>query len=867
VNYEVFKEELDRLVEIGVLCRVSGLSPFAAPTFIIPKKDGKVRWVSDFRELNKIIKRRVYPVPKINEILRKRSGYDYFTKLDISMQFYTFELDKESQDLCIISTPFGCYKYLRAPMGVKQTPDFAQQVMEEVLRDMPEVEVYFDDVGIFTKGSYELHLEVVSKVLDRLQSNNFTVNPLKCEWAVKETDWLGFWLTPNGLKPWKKKIQAILNMDRPRNVSQVRSFIGAVTFYREMFPKRSHILTPLHNLTATKGNQKFNWTPECQQSFDTIKAILAKDIFIRYPDHSKPFHVYTDASDTQLGSVIIQEGKPVAYFSRKLNPAQCNYTVMEKELLSIVTTLSEYRTMLYGVKELHVYTDHKNLTYSNLNSQRVIRWRLFLEEFNPIFHYIKGTDNTLADALSQLPFKEGQGGVQSKDTHTTEKPPLLVPRTATADSEDSMHATVSGTPEQKHSYSILVDDEDMLECFLNFPDVTPATPFALDFNEIATAQQEDESLAQLRQNDPTHYKLQAVVPGGTPVVVHQADANDRPRVVIPDSMLDNLIHFYHMVTVHAGTTRTHDTIRENFTHSKLRSRVRQIIERCDSCQRAKLPGRGYGHHPPREATVAPWQEVAVDLIGPWTIVDEQGEQHKFTAITIVDNVTTYCEIQVMRNKTAAHAGWQLENQWLARYPMPSRCIFDQGNEFLGEGFQAVLRRHHIKPVPATVKNPQANAVCERLHQSVGNTLRAFNRERPPRDQEEAEARIVSALQTAAYAARVSMHTTMKLSPGAMAFHRDMLLNIPVIVDFELLRQRRQALIDKNLQRANEKRYSYDYQPGQQVLKLVYDPKKLDDRAFGPFPIERVHVNGTVVIRTAPDVTERINIRRIKPYKQ
>ena len=178
----------------------------------------------------------------------------------------------------------------------------------------------------------------------------------------------------------------------------------------------------------------------------------------------------------------------------------------------------------------------------------------------------------------------------------------------------------------------------------------------------------------------------------------------------------------------------------------------------------------------------------------------------------------------------------------------------------------MLRRHGIKPAGSTVKNPQSNAICERLHQSIGNALRALNYSgRIPANEAEAAERINSALQTAAYGARTALHSTMKIAPGSLVFHRDMILNIPLLVDFELLRQRRQTLIDKNLIRANSKRVDFDYQLGQQALKLVFDKKKLDLQAEGPYLITRVHTNGTVVIRLSADVTERINIRRIKPY--
>ena len=144
------------------------------------------------------------------------------------------------------------------------------------------------------------------------------------------------------------------------------------------------------------------WTDECQTAFDQMKALLAKEAFLAYPDHNLPFEIYVDASDLQLGAAIFQRGRPVASYSRKLNAAQRNYTVGEKELLSIVETLKEFRTMLYGCPDITVYTDHKNNTFNTVHTQRVQRWRLFLEDFGVKLQYIEGEHNQLADALSRI---------------------------------------------------------------------------------------------------------------------------------------------------------------------------------------------------------------------------------------------------------------------------------------------------------------------------------------------------------------------------------------------------------------------------------------------------------------------------------
>ena len=831
IHETIFKKELQRLVEIEVLERC-GASEWAAGTFIIPKKDGRVRWITDFRILNNNIIRRKYPLPRIQDILTKRSGYKYFTKIDISMQYYAFMLDEESSDLCTIVTPFGKYRYKRLPMGVKQSPDVAQEIMESCFADMNhKVDVYIDDIGIFS-DSWDEHMQTIQEVLRRLNDNGFTVNPLKCEWAVKETDWLGYWLTPTGLKPWSKKVRAILALQRPRNMKEQRSFVGAVSFYRDMWQRRSHILAPL---TEDTGSNDFKWNDRKQIAFDQMKAVLAREVLLRYPDHNKPFQIYTDASDFQLGAVIIQDAQPVAYYSRKLTKAQKNYTTMEKELLSIIMTLQEFRSMLLGA-EIDIFTDHKNLTYKKLNSQRVLRWRLFMEDYHPTFHYIKGSDNIIADALSRLPFDDE---IINDDEQIG--PNMVDPIDGFCMEQDNPH---------------------LFETLLYHPNIN-IIPYPIDFARILQHQQQDQQLRQLYQHN-IHYKL-LQIPDNRQLITYQMDTSQPPRIVIPSTLLEQLIIWYHIILSHPGTTRLFQTIHTNFYHPKLYKSITNITQNCVTCQTYKNTLRGYGHLPTKEITFKPWFNVAVDLIGPWNI--KVGQQlFTLDALTMIDTDTNLTEACTIQQKTSQHVAMRFENTWLSRYPKPMRCIHDNGGEFIGHPFQQMLHLHNITDVPTTIKNPQANAICERMHQTVENMLRTLlYHQNQPHNPQECQELVETALASACFALRATIHSTLGVTPGSLAFNRDMLLNIPIIADLQDIQKRRQDLINKNTLRQNQKRHAHTYNINDMILVTIPKPTKLQQRFHGPYKILQVHNNGTITIQRQSNTSERINIRRVKPY--
>jgi hypothetical protein len=275
--------------------------------------------------------------------------------------------------------------------------------MSEVMSGLEFAWAYLDDLVILsTEKGFEKHLDKLELVLTRLQEA-LKINAVKIFFAQTNLEYLGYKISREGLHPSQKKVEAIVQIKTPTTCKQLRQFIGMVNYYCDMWPLRSHLLAPfLSSMTSAKV--KWKWTPECHDSFEKMNAIMSKETLVTFPDFTKEFEIHTDASKLQLGACISQGGKPVAFYSRKLQPAQTCFTTTERKLLLIMETLKEFRNILLGQK-IKVHTDHQNLTYKNYNSDRVMRWRLYIE-YSPDLQYIKGIHIVVAVAQSCLEIKE-----------------------------------------------------------------------------------------------------------------------------------------------------------------------------------------------------------------------------------------------------------------------------------------------------------------------------------------------------------------------------------------------------------------------------------------------------------------------------
>ena len=806
VHEETTKKEIHRLESIGVLQK-NTTSQWAAPTFIKRKKTGDVRILTDFRKLNMQLKRSPFPLPKISHLLQSLSGFQYATALDLSMGYYHVPLDEETQQLCTMILPWGKYQYMRLPMGIKNSPDIFQAVMNELLGDLEFVRVYLDDILIISKGSFDEHLEQLEQVLQHLKLAGFRVNVCKSSFATQEFEYLGFWLNRQGLQPQPKKVEAIMRLQPPKTVKQVRHFLGLVNYYRDVWRRRSHILAPLTDLT--KKNKTFKWGSDEQTAFEKIKTIVSRETLLSFPDFTQMFHVYTDASKKQLGAVIIQNEKPIAYYSRKLNTAQQKYPTGEQELLSIVETLKEYRNILLGQK-LIIHTDHKNLLYESTASDRVVRWRLMVEEYGPVFQHLAGETNIAADALSRL--------------------------------DADFETDYDNLTKPEHMAMAMISEGEWKE-----------TDFPLKPQVIAKCQKKDRWLKKTMTKSPVSY--------GTREIENTTVVTYKKKVYIPYRLQQRVVAWYHEYLVHPGQARMEAMIRQAFIWPRLTQTVKSFCQTCRQCQLYKKSRKKYGQLPPKEAESVPWKQVNVDVVGPFTVRTSNNKRHTLQALTMLDPVTGWFEIKDLKEVNSETTTEAFNNCWLSRYPRPQQIGFDNGSEFK-KTFVELCHNYGIDRHPTTAHNPQANATIERIHQVLENSLRTLELEEQELEENNPWESILAAC---AWAIRSTYHTVLEATPGQLVFGRDMLLPIQFKADWARIRQRKQTQINTANLQENMQRIPHEYKVGDQVLLENYGIKaKLSPPRKGPYNITNVYTNGTVRIQRGA-VSERVNLRRLTPY--
>ncbi|WVZ84536.1 hypothetical protein U9M48_031562, partial [Paspalum notatum var. saurae] len=368
------------------------LSPCSVLVLLVPKKDGSWRMCVDCRAINNITIRYRYPIPRLDDMLDELSGAIIFTKIDLRSGYHQIRMKLGDEWKTAFKTKFGLYEWLVMPFGLTNAPSTFMRLMNEVLRPFIGlfVVVYFDDILIYSKSMHE-HLEHLRAVFDALRAARLFGNIEKCIFCTQRVAFLGYVVTPQGIEVDSSKIDAIREWPTPTTITRIRSFLGLA----------DSTVAPLHELT--KKDAPFSWGDSQEVAFTTLKDKLTHAPLLQLPDFNKVFELECDASGIGIGAVLLQEGKPVAYFSEKLSGASLRYSTYDKELYALVRTLQTWQHYLWP-REFIIHSDHEALkhirTQTNLN-RRHATWVEFIESFPYIIKHKNGKENIIADALSR----------------------------------------------------------------------------------------------------------------------------------------------------------------------------------------------------------------------------------------------------------------------------------------------------------------------------------------------------------------------------------------------------------------------------------------------------------------------------------
>uniref|UniRef100_A0A2N9GPS7 Reverse transcriptase domain-containing protein n=1 Tax=Fagus sylvatica TaxID=28930 RepID=A0A2N9GPS7_FAGSY len=378
------------------------MSPCAVPVLLVPKKDGTWRMCVDCRAINNITVKYRHPIPRLDDMLDELHGSCIFTKIDLKSGYHQIRMKEGDEWKTAFKTKYGLYEWLVMPFGLTNAPSTFMRLMNHALRAFLGrfVVVYFDDILVYSK-SLDEHIDHLHCVLTVLRKEKLYANLKKCSFCLDKVVFLGFVVGAKGIAVDEEKVKAIKEWPTPKSITEVRSFHGLASFYRRFVKDFSTLAAPLTEIV--KKSMGFKWGSEQDQAFIEIKERLCGAPLLALPDFSKTFEIECDASGIGIGAVLMQEKRPIAYFSEKLNGAALNYPTYDKELYALVRALETWQHYLWP-KEFVIHTDHESLKHlkgqGKLN-RRHAQWMEFIETFPYVIKYKQGKENIVADALSR----------------------------------------------------------------------------------------------------------------------------------------------------------------------------------------------------------------------------------------------------------------------------------------------------------------------------------------------------------------------------------------------------------------------------------------------------------------------------------
>lgn len=697
------EEEVERLVEDLVRKDIIEPchSPWNSPIVVIRKKCGAIRMCVDFRRLNAISRRPIYPIPDSKQLFDSLGGANYFSTLDLSMGYYQIPLKNGDIEKTAFTTRTGQYQFKRMPFGLSGAPATFQRVMSDILREFnwKACVIYLDDILVFGRTLQE-HNERLVLILKRFSQAGLKLAPLKCHFMRKEVKYLGHLMNKDGVQTDPEKIETITSWPKPSNHKELHTFIGLCGYYRRFIHDYASVIKPLEILLQKSAGTKgiFEWTGMQEISFINLKRKLTEAPILAYPNKEDLFILDTDASENSIGAVLSQvqngEEKVISYASNQLSKAERSYCTTRRELLAVYKYVKQFRHYLIG-KQFKIRTDHRALVWmlgwDNPNTSQYASWKAELDEYDFQVEHRPGKTHINADSLSRRPC--GQCELKHEN------------------------------PRRKRNVKTFEEHQDGKEC--------------LDIDHKMEDSVENVMQA-MRDNKWQHERLPTQLQSSEANALWKLRRNLRIRgdklfllstvnkyLEIPTTIeRQKLIGSLHKDTGHGGVEKCMKLIKDLYYWPKMEIDVRLEVAKCLGCAIHK---RSYERMTScgSLASQYPFHMISIDIT-ELSYISKDGYRY---ILGIVDNFSRYPMLVPVKETSATTIARALVTNWFSIFGVPEVILSDNGTSFKNRLVQALCDILDIKKAFSTPYYPQGDGMVERLFGTVKPIIKIISEEK------------------------------------------------------------------------------------------------------------------------------------------
>ena len=681
-------------------------STTVSPITIARKKDGSPRICVDYTKLNAKTVDINHPLPRIQSLTQKLTGkHRWFSVLDLREAYYSLPLTARASRLAAIITHKGVYVPLRTPFGLKNAPAKFCELVADLISGLESfVFAYIDDFIVYSE-TLEDHYKHLRKLFTRFDDFGMFINTKKCLFAKQEVKFLGYKISTQGMGTLDDKVSAVSQMPPPTTVTEVRRFLGSMTYYRAFLPNIAEVIAPISNLL--KGpkkpkKSKIEWEAVHQHAYEaTIKA-LCEATYLSFEDPDSPLVLTTDASLSHAGAVLEQvslgkdhsEMKPLAFFSQAFPRSKMARSVFGRELTALYLAVKHFKYRLRG-RKLIVRTDHSPLVKAvnngvgmgehSLHEERYIQ---YIKDYQPAMIYIKGEENVIADFLSRPnQFYMNETNLSSKQADSdVETPPCIA--------------------------SLVTDKEDVSN--------GPPTPTL-----IAEMQAEEsqlvEKVRQLSASPSSNFQVvERRVTNG--LILYGTESSDLQifRAIVPTKLRMCVFNNLHTI-VHEGKEKSIEIVSANYFWPNMASDIALWTRACPQCQSCKISRHNRQRLVNYPQNYSRFHTIHVDLVGPL----DDSEGFRFI-LTMRDRGTGYLITAPLTDKSAMTVTDALSHHLIGKFGVPVEIISDNGREFVSHVFKDFCRSMGIIHKTITAYHPQAQGIIERVHRTLKTSFRALD---------------------------------------------------------------------------------------------------------------------------------------------